>query len=52
MGFLLCYAERAADVMVGTKGCNSSRINQDVSAFKMDSFLTPSVQAWNKSGMY
>ncbi|KAK2401422.1 hypothetical protein QL285_051020 [Trifolium repens] len=47
-----CSKERAADVMVGTKGCNSSRINQDVSAFKMDSFLTPSVQAWNKSDMY
>ncbi|PNY17927.1 hypothetical protein L195_g014683 [Trifolium pratense] len=47
-----CSKEGTDDVRVGTKECNSSRINQDVSTFKMDSFLSPSVGDWNKSDMY
>nr|XP_027189719.1 uncharacterized protein LOC101507380 [Cicer arietinum]XP_027189720.1 uncharacterized protein LOC101507380 [Cicer arietinum] len=46
-----CSKERTDDVGVGTKGCNSSRIIQDVPTFKMDSFLSPFVGAWNKSGV-
>jgi len=50
--YILCCAERTDDVMVGTNnGGNSSRINQDVSNFKMDLFRSPSVGAMNKSGM-
>ncbi|XP_058746615.1 uncharacterized protein LOC131619541 [Vicia villosa] len=47
-----CSKERTVDVRVGTMGCNSSKINKNLSTFKMDSFLSPSVGAWNKSDMY
>ncbi|CAI8602758.1 unnamed protein product [Vicia faba] len=47
-----CFKERTDDVRVGTMGCNSSKINKNSSTFKMGSFLSPSVGAWNKSDMY
>ncbi|CAL5207095.1 unnamed protein product [Lathyrus oleraceus] len=47
-----CSKERTDDVRVGTMGCNSSNIEKNLSTFKMDSFLSPSVGAWNKSDMY
>ncbi|CAK8571685.1 unnamed protein product [Lathyrus sativus] len=47
-----CSKERIDDVSVGTMGCNSSKIEKKLSTFKMDSFISPSVGAWNKSDMY
>ncbi|KAL5149083.1 hypothetical protein HKD37_13G036002 [Glycine soja] len=42
--------EKNGDIRVGIKGDTSSRIIEHVSTVRTDSFFSPSVEAWNKSG--
>ncbi|KAK7393327.1 hypothetical protein VNO78_21880 [Psophocarpus tetragonolobus] len=44
--------EKTGDVRVGSKTDNSSRIMEHISTVRTDSFFSPSVKAWNKSGLH
>ncbi|RDX88686.1 hypothetical protein CR513_29694, partial [Mucuna pruriens] len=44
--------EKTGDARVGNKGDNSSRIMEHVSTVRTDTFFSPSVGGWNKSGLY
>ncbi|KAG2402718.1 uncharacterized protein HKW66_Vig0239150 [Vigna angularis] len=44
--------EKMGDVRIGSNCDNSSRIIEHVSTVRADSCFSPSVKAWNKSGLY